>query len=250
MSTSDTNDTNGGATPPTKHAALLEVVARARALEQTLAGFFDEQARSATGTVENWAAKDHFAHIATWQEWQARRLAAIASGNPPDRPAENDVVFAQYRDEPWDTIWAWAMRALDEDAAMVAQTSEEDLTDPNRFPWSNGRSFVSSFISNVYLHPIEHLVQMYEERGDDDAAERVQLESVALIRDLFGKGEEYANAVYNLGCFYAKRGRASDAIARVGEALAVNPRLTEWSKEDSDLDSLRDLPAFQALYTE
>jgi hypothetical protein len=78
----------------------------------------------------------------------------------------------------------------------------------------------------------------------------VQLESVALMRDLFGKGDEYANAVYNLGCFYAKRGRASDAIARVGEALAVNPRLTEWSKEDSDLDSLRDLPAFQALYTE
>ena len=235
-------------TPPTKRDALLEIVAQARALEQTLADFFDDRARAATGSVETWAAKDHFAHIAVWQDWQARRMAAIATGSPPAQPADNDVVFAEYRDEPWDTIWAQAMRALDESAAVVAQTSEEDLTDPTRFSWSNGRSFVSSFINNVYLHPVEHLVQMYEERGDDAAAERVQLESVALIGDLFGKGEEYANAVYNLGCFYAKRGRASDAIARVGEALAVNPRLTEWSKEDADLESLRELPEYQALY--
>lgn len=248
MNTDNTNNANSANTPLTKRDALLEVVARARALEQTLAGFFDEQARAATGTVETWAAKDHFVHIAVWQEWQAGRLAAIATGNPPARPADNDVVFAEYRDQPWDAIWTQAMRALDDDAAVVAQTSEEDLTNPNRFPWSNGRSFVSSFISNVYLHPVEHLVQMYEERGDEAAAERVQLESVALVRDLFGKGEEYANAVYNLGCFYAKRGRASDAIAQVGEALAVNPGLIAWSKEDPDLESLRDLPEYQALY--
>ena len=253
MNTTNTNNSSsadGANTSLTKRDALLEIVARARALEQTLADFFDERARAATGTVEAWAAKDHFAHITVWQDWQAQRLAAIATGNPPARPADNDVVFAEYRDQPWDATWARAMRALDDDAAVVAQTAEEDLTDPTRFPWSNGRSFVSSFISNVYLHPVEHLVQMYEERGDEAAAEQVQLESVALIRDLFGKGEEYANAVYNLGCFYAKRGRASDAIARVGEALAVNPGLIEWSKEDSDLDLLRDLPEYQALYRE
>jgi hypothetical protein len=35
----------------------------------------------------------------------------------------------------------------------------------------------------------------------------------------------------------------------VREALAVNPKLTEWSKEDADLVSLHDLPEYQALYT-
>ena len=248
MNPSDTDTTTGTPSPQTRGAALQEIVARARALEQTLAGFFDEQARAATGTVENWAPKDHFVHLAVWQAWQARRLEAIATGNPPEPPADNEIVFAEYRDQPWETTWALAMRALDDDAAAVAQTSDEDLTDPNRFPWSNGRSLVSSFISNVYLHPIEHLVQMYEERGDLAAAEQVQLESVALMSSLFGKGEEYANAVYNLGCFYAKRGRAEDAIAQVREALTVNPKLTEWSKEDADLDSLREMPAYQALY--
>ena len=243
-----TNSTEAD-TPQTKRAALLTIINRTRALEETLAGFFDETARAATGTVAVWAPKDHFVHLTVWQVYQARRLEAITTGNPPAQPADNDTVFLEHRDEPWDTVWANAMRALDDTAAAIAQTSEEDLSDPNRFPWSNGRSFVSSAISNIYLHPIEHLVQMYEERGDDAAAEQVQQESVTTMATFFGKGEEYANAVYNLGCFYAKRGRADDAIAQVREALAVNPKLTEWSKEDADLVSLHDLPAYQALYS-
>ncbi|HKW21293.1 MAG TPA: tetratricopeptide repeat protein [Ktedonobacterales bacterium] len=244
MNTTQTN------TPPTRRDALLTVVDRARALEQRLAGFFDEAARATTGTVEVWAPKDHFVHLAVWQAYQARRLEAIATGNPPDQPAENDVVFLEHRDEPWDVVWANAMRALDDDAAAIARvSSDEDLTDPDRFPWTNGRSLVSSTIGNIYLHPIEHLVQMHEERGDDASAEQAQLESVTFIRDLFGKGEEYANAVYNLGCFYAKRGRSAEAIAQVREALAVNPELTEWSKVDSDLTSLYELPEYQALYS-
>lgn len=242
-------NTTETSTPPTKRAALLTIIDQARALEQTLADFFDEEARGATGTVEVWAPKDHFVHLAVWQAYQARRLEAITTGNPPTQPADNDTVFLEHRDEPWDTVWADAMRALDDNAAAIAQAAEEDLTDPNRFPWSNGRSFVSSAIGNIYLHPIEHLVQMHEERGDDTAAERVQQESVATMNRLFGKGEEYANAVYNLGCFYAKRGRAAEAVAQVREALAVNPKLTEWSKEDADLVSLHELPAYQALYT-
>ena len=55
-------------------------------------------------------------------------------------------------------------------------------------------------------------------------------------------------AIYNLGCFYARNGEADRAIAAVGEALPLIPSLVEWSKQDTDLDSLRDLPAFQALY--
>ncbi len=241
----DTTETNR---LPTKRAALLTIVDRARALEEKLADFFDDSARATTGSVADWAPKDHFVHLAVWQAYQARRLEAIATGNAPTQPGDNDVVFLEHRDEPWDVVWANAMQALDDDAAAIANASEDDLTDPNRFPWTNGRSFVSSTIGNIYLHPIEHLVQMYEERGDEASAERVQRESITTTSELFGKGEEYANAVYNLGCFYAKRGRSADAIAQVREALAINPELTEWSKVDTDLASLYGLPEYQALY--
>lgn len=244
-----TTNTTDASTPPTKRDALLTIVERARVLEQTLADFFDTSARAAIGTVEVWAPKDHFVHLAVWQAYQARRLEAIATGNPPDQPADNDMVFQEHRDETWDVVWANAMQALDDDAAAIARVSDVDLTDSTRFPWTNGRSLISSTIGNIYLHPIEHLVQMHEDRGDDASAVGVQLESVTLVSDLFGKGEEYANAVYNLGCFYAKRGRSAEAIAQVREAMAVNPKLTEWSKEDADLVSLHDLPEYQALYT-
>lgn len=236
-------------TLPTRRDALLEIIDRTRDLERMLADFYDADARTAIGTVEVWAPKDHFAHLAVWQAYQARRIEALTTGHLPPQPAENDTVFWEHRDEPWETIWANAMRALDEDAAAVARLSDDALADPDRLPWTNGRSFVSSLISYIYLHPVEHLVQAYEERGDNAAAERAQWETVTTVARLFGKGEEYANAVYNLACFYAKRGRTGEAIAQVREALAVNPRLIEWSKADEDLASLHHLPDYQALYT-
>ena len=247
MDTTETTDTNAP-NAQAKQAALLKIIDHARALEQTLASFFDDSARAAVGTVEVWAPKDHFAHLAVWQTFRARRLEAISTGNPPEEPESNDEAFQKYRDNTWSDSWAMAMRALDKNATVIARTPEDDLTHPERFPWMNGGSFVSGVVSSGYLHPVEHVTQMYEERGDLAAAERVQLESVAVVSGLFGKGEEYGIAAYNLGCFYAKRGRVDDAIAQVREALAVNPRLTDWSKEDSDLVSLHSLPAYQALY--
>ena len=83
----------------------------------------------------------------------------------------------------------------------------------------------------------------------DLTAEQAQQEAVATIDRNFGKEEQYANAVYNLGCYYALRGRSAEAIAQVREALAVNTKLTDLAKEDVDLVSLHDLPEYQALYT-
>ena len=53
---------------------------------------------------------------------------------------------------------------------------------------------------------------------------------------------------YNLACHYALAGRTEEAIARLGEALVLNPGLHEWSLQDTDLDSLRQEPGYLALY--
>jgi hypothetical protein len=53
---------------------------------------------------------------------------------------------------------------------------------------------------------------------------------------------------YNLACFYALDDQPRPALEKLGQALKLNPGLVDWSKEDSDLDSLRELPDFQALY--
>jgi tetratricopeptide (TPR) repeat protein len=245
----DTSIPSDATTPQTKRAALLEIIDLVREHEQALAGLFDADARAAVGTVEAWAPKDHFVHLYVWQAYQARRLESTVTGATPTKPADNDTVFLEHRDEPWETIWAEAMRALDDNAAAVTQTSEEDLTDPDRFRGASGHSLLSLSINNIYLHPIAHLADMYEQRGDGASAEHVLRASVVTVARLFGKGEQYANAVYTLGCFYAKRGQSADAIAQVREALVVNSKLADAIKEDADLVSLRDLPEYQALFT-
>ena len=243
--TLDTSTPPDATTLPTKHSALLEVIDLAREREQRLVDTLDADGRTAVGTVEHWAPKDHFVHLGVWAAYQARRLEAVATGSPATQPADNDAVFLEHRDDPWETTWANAMRALDDNATALMQVSDEELTALNQ----NGSSLFTLTLSNTYLHPIAHLAQIYEERGDSASAEQVQQEAVTTVARLFGKGDQYGNAVYNLGCYYALRGRSADAIAQVREALAVNPKLTEPIKEDVDLVSLHDLPEYQALFT-
>jgi tetratricopeptide (TPR) repeat protein len=49
---------------------------------------------------------------------------------------------------------------------------------------------------------------------------------------------------YNLACHYALAGETETAIKKLREALELNPELAEWSKEDSDLASIREEPGY------
>ena len=53
--------------------------------------------------------------------------------------------------------------------------------------------------------------------------------------------------LYNLACCEAQLGRLDAAIAHLGEALADDPRVREWSAGDADLDPLRDARGLPAL---
>ena len=57
----------------------------------------------------------------------------------------------------------------------------------------------------------------------------------------------YPLPLYNLACCEALAGRKEDAIAHLRVALEGRPNLRDLAKEDTDLDSLRDEPAFREL---
>ena len=57
----------------------------------------------------------------------------------------------------------------------------------------------------------------------------------------------YATPIYNLACCEALTGRKEDAIAHLRTAFEQRPVLRDFAKEDTDLDSLRDEPAFREL---
>jgi len=57
----------------------------------------------------------------------------------------------------------------------------------------------------------------------------------------------YAAPLYNLACCEALAGRKDDAIGHLRVAIEKRPNLRDLAKEDTDLDPLRDEPAFKEL---
>ena len=228
---------------------LIELLDRAYADQQVFVATLSEADRAAVGTIERWVIKDAISHGALWQRLTVERVAAIVQGKEPPNTDDylpiNDAHFEAYRDRSWAATIAEAEEAY---RALVAQTeslSEEDLTDPQRFSHANGRALVRSIVSNGFWHPEAHLAQLYVERGGLEQANRLQEEVTTLMEAI---PEERNAARYNLACYYAISGQKARALAELASALKLNPDLIEWSKQDSDLDSLRDDPAYQALY--
>jgi tetratricopeptide (TPR) repeat protein len=94
---------------------------------------------------------------------------------------------------------------------------------------------------------MHHMADIYLERGDVQGAQAVQ-ESVA--EGLAGLDESAAwqgRTQYNLACFYALHNTHERALALLKTAMKYSPNLVEWSKQDNDLDTLRELPDFQAM---
>jgi hypothetical protein len=52
---------------------------------------------------------------------------------------------------------------------------------------------------------------------------------------------------YNLACYYAKQGRATDAVPHIKMSLELNPTLKDWALKDPDLDRIRQEPELRAI---
>lgn len=57
----------------------------------------------------------------------------------------------------------------------------------------------------------------------------------------------YAVLFYNVACFESLSGRPTDALEHLRQALDLSDDLRELAKSDSDLDPIRDEPAFKEL---
>jgi hypothetical protein len=234
------------------HAALLELLERGRVVQQEWLADLSAAQREAVGTAESWSAKDTLAHFTFWERNTADRVAAARQGaTPPQLGEENAVngeVFEAQRERSWDEVIADADTAY---AALTAEVRAADaalLTDPERFAWQGGRPLTLSVLGNGFWHPLEHMSRFYLAHGNLERATTLQqgvaLSDAAMRWFPGGRG----TALYNLACFYATTAQPEQALALLPEALSLSPDLVEWSKQDSDLDSLRDDPAFQALY--
>jgi DinB superfamily len=120
------------------------------------------------GAVGVWSVKDVLAHIAFWEHHAVRILKAVRCGETPDLDAEdstesrNASVVAQYYLTPMGAVIASWNEAREDLLDQLADLSEADLNDSNRFPWNEGRPLLERIAANSYEHEREHIEQIRE----------------------------------------------------------------------------------------
>ena len=228
---------------------MIQLLDLEYSFRQQLLTDFSGDADQRSGTWEQWSLKDELAHISAWQLNSLARLAALIHAEPvpdfSDYERLNRAIFDTNRDRKLADIVAESDRARADFITLIQAVSAEDLAQPGRFSDQEARSLADQILNNGFEHPIVHYADFYQQRGELTKGTELYQASVAAVADW---PEQYGNARYNLACFYALTGQTELALSELREALQLRPNLIEWSKQDTDLASLRADPAYQALY--
>ena len=237
-------------TDSTKKDKLAKLLANVRAEEQALWDALSDEERNSAGEIDRWAPKDHLAHVTFWTERLVAQLQAATGGDPPesieDYQKTNDEVYETNKDRSWEDILVWATEVRTQFYKAFDAVSEETLADPDGPGGMGGRPLWQNVALSMY-HPMHHIADIYLERGDFQTAQSVQERVAEELAALDDSDAWQGRTLYNLACFYALRDKPQRALTLLETAMKLSPNLIEWSKQDGDLDSLRELPEFQVL---
>ncbi len=218
-------------------------------LQELIASLSPEE-RKAKGNLKLWSAKDMITHLNFWGQHFLRQLEKSAKGEKVPLSGDylnqlNDGVLYEHLEQPLDEALAECEQIHRELLRVYNSISAEDLSDEKKYAWLEGRPMSDRVLGNLVWHPQSHIADFYVKRGNLDKA-------IAMQEALTEKLKEYphwgATAFYNAACFYALNNMPAKAIPCLKTAFARRPDLMEWSRQDSDLDSLRELADFQELF--
>lgn len=231
---------------------VIQLLEQAWQMEQQFLGEESVEERDRPGTFEHWSRKDVVAHIETWNQRLAENIRASLRGEKPvgypDFDAENQKIFEHHCEKSWQQALEFSARARQNLIAAVRELGCDGLERTDLLPWESGRPIWRNIVGNAYNHALIHLGEYYREHGDPTSYPRLLEQMCTATIDLDDSPDWQGNLLYNLACAHALSGQKQRAIEELCEALRLNPRLTEWSRQDSDLAPLRDDPAYQALY--
>jgi hypothetical protein len=234
-----------------KRDVLVDLVEDSFSEQQRYFASMNDEARSAAGEVDDWSPKDVMAHVAHWDSMMAADLAdpenKASAQDRVDFNRTNAKTWEQYKESTWSEIETLAGRAHEDMVNNLRRLSEDDITDPERFTWLNGRPLWRAVAFTNYYHVLQHIALLYSEQGDMAYANQIQEKAAEQQTRLSVSDEWHGTVLYNLGCHYAVTGQKDMALKNIDLGLQLYPVLNKWASDDPELASLRDDPRFATL---
>ena len=229
---------------------LLEVLEKSRETELEFIANLTEEARNFAGTWEKWSAKDNVVHANYWADFRARRIDAFLQGEDLEPVSHyeqtNAEVYERFASTTWDEVEAFAKDAHSKMIAVVQSMDDEALNGPS--VETDEQKMWEAIVGNAYTHKLSHYSEFYQEGGRVDEASRLWSDWAETVSPL-DPGPEWQGGVhYNAACSLALAGDTEGALTELQKGLELRPSLKTWSRRDSDLESLHDLPEYKELF--
>jgi hypothetical protein len=222
-------------------AAVAGLLNFAAAEEEALLAATPEGER---GSPDNWAAVPLVAHNNQFKNEQTERIRALRFGQVPPTFAELDhasaEVYRRYSAQPRSDVLRDCRRVTAKLIDGTWELDDDDLLDPARNPWLNGRLLWLQITVRGFWHPTGHLGDYYLGHKRPERAVALQEHALATARYLGAPAPAVGMAGYSLACALARAGRPDEAATILGEAIGANPDLRANADRDPDLAAVRE----------
>ena len=196
------------------------------------------------GSPDTWAAVPLVAHNNEFKSQQAERIVAIRTGQVPPAFGEVDhasaELYQRYSAQSADEVMVGCRRVTTELIEGTWALPDEDLLDPARHPWLNGRLLWLQIVVRGFWHPTGHVGGYYLGHGQPERAIAMQAHALATARYLGAPAAAVGMAGYSLACAQARSGQPEEAARTLAEAIGANPELRAHASGDPDLAVLRE----------
>lgn len=142
---------------------LLNQIYEARTRLETLLAKWEPHSLATVQLANGWSLKDLLAHLGWWENHATNVYRALAAGQMPEHisgdeqvNALNHQTLADFRARDVDEVRAYERQAFYDLVNIVETAPEEDLFDPQRFAWTEGRPFMDIIGWDTFNHYPEH----------------------------------------------------------------------------------------------
>jgi hypothetical protein len=232
---------------------MIDALEAEYAHERAFLDALPAESRNRHGTEQAWSARDLQAHITAWKHQAVLRVrddpSAIIERSEDDTDQANAVFFDLYADHAWESVLEETETTHRELLEELRQVSDNDLASTDAYAWQDGRPLWRQLAGTLLLHPWMHIAEHAIERGEQESALQSAGAMVEQLAPLNDDPSWTGVLQYNAACLCARAGGTDRALQWLGSALELRPDLVDWSRKDSDLDSLRSDARLAQLYT-